>query len=73
MINIKDYIPEDSKILGSEIIERFESQFVRVIFEIPEDYMKKYDLFYKKRYVDILLKPSKEYQGASIMSAGYRE
>lgn len=73
MIDIINYIPKNSKILKSEIIEKFKSKFVRIIFEITDDYMEKYDLDYKKRYVDILLVPSKEYSGYSVMSAAYTE
>lgn len=69
--NLNTYIPEGSTILNSEIIEKYNSQFVRVIYELNFEYMKKNNLSHKKRFVDILLVPSKDYEGASVTSAAY--
>lgn len=65
---IKNHIPTDSKILGSEIITQYNSLFVRVSYEVSTEYQKENDLIYRKRYFDVLLMPSKEYEGAAITS-----
>ena len=65
---IKGHIPAGSKIINSKIVENFNSLFVRVDYELSEEYQKKNNLWYRERSLDILLIPSDEYEGGAITS-----
>lgn len=65
---ISEEIPAGSKILNSEIVNQFDSVFVRVEYEISEEYQKTNDLIYKNRYLYILLVAGANYEGSAILS-----
>lgn len=71
--NPYEYIEEGSTILSCKIVEKFNSVFVRVIYLLDKEFQLQNNLWYQKRFVDILLIPGEDYKGASISGGGINE